>query len=570
MAEEIYQERVQVNPGGLSDGPSSTDTAGFTPYVRALAWFLLSEKTLPPLTVSIEGPWGSGKSSFMLQLEKFIDSTARARKRRPTTAARHDNTGDIYFIRFNAWRNDKDEALWAAFAITLMKQLAQRIPFWRRLSSNLQLLWGRIDWSAVRLQLALTVLFALAIIILTSVFLKYPFLIDPKQQPAATGVLGVAWLGTAWLAYRKAKEIFGNPLSTDLGKFVGNPRYEDKLAVIERFQRDFATIVQTYLGRGGRVYIFIDDLDRCEVPRAADLMQAINLLMSAELANMYFILGIDREMVAAGLAAKHQKILPYLAASSARLNEKAQTARVGIEYGYSFLEKFIQVSFRVPVMQEGQIDKLVTNLLQSTVVSPKPEIENDDPETARFALVAGSDPEGFAGIVIHIAKVFDFNPRRLKQFVNLFRLRVMIGLSTDVLALSGRTLTGNGQRNISLPQLGIFTAITLRWPQLTGDLVVDPRLLHRLIVNEPIESKWAANRDLRAALIDFGPAYSLRDVDLTPLLLVMPDTYGRGLGDFQEDERANERPSPSDSSSHDSSSFDEESETSPESERTAA
>jgi hypothetical protein len=60
-------------------------------------------------------------------------------------------------------------------------------------------------------------------------------------------------------------------------------------------------------------------------------MQAINLLLSADLANMYFVLGIHREMVAAGLAAKHEKILPYLAANGTRANGTG-TARVGIEY----------------------------------------------------------------------------------------------------------------------------------------------------------------------------------------------------------------------------------------------
>ena len=67
---------IQVNPGGLSDSPTDEDSVGFKPYVRALAWFLMSEKTVAPLTISIEAPWGSGKSSFMLQLEKAIANVA--------------------------------------------------------------------------------------------------------------------------------------------------------------------------------------------------------------------------------------------------------------------------------------------------------------------------------------------------------------------------------------------------------------------------------------------------------------------------------------------------------------
>jgi|HubBroStandDraft_6_1064221.scaffolds.fasta_scaffold976757_2 hypothetical protein len=71
---------AEINPTTLSDVPSEQDGIGFAPYVRAIAWFLTAEKTKPPLTVSIEGPWGSGKSSFLLQLENQIRASARTTK----------------------------------------------------------------------------------------------------------------------------------------------------------------------------------------------------------------------------------------------------------------------------------------------------------------------------------------------------------------------------------------------------------------------------------------------------------------------------------------------------------
>jgi hypothetical protein len=113
---------IQVSSAGLSDTPSREDAVGFAPYVRALAWFLTSNKTFPPLTISIEGPWGSGKSSFMLQLEDAIEQIVKERKQQGNVAPQ-----DVYCVQFNAWRNDKDEALWAAFALTFMRQLARKM-----------------------------------------------------------------------------------------------------------------------------------------------------------------------------------------------------------------------------------------------------------------------------------------------------------------------------------------------------------------------------------------------------------------------------------------------------------
>src|SRR4029077_1995705 len=108
------------------------------------------------------------------------------------------------------------------------------------------------------------------------------------------------------------------------------------------FDDDFRKVLSTYVGKGERIYVFIDDLDRCEIPKAADLMQALNLLMSTGESQFTFILGLDRTMVAASLAAKYERVLPYLPGYGNGSSSQK------IEYGYAFLEKFVQVPFRIP------------------------------------------------------------------------------------------------------------------------------------------------------------------------------------------------------------------------------
>ncbi len=56
----------------IDDQPTENDTLGFEPYVIAIAEFLTHADTKPPLTISIEGEWGRGKSSFMKQLQTEI------------------------------------------------------------------------------------------------------------------------------------------------------------------------------------------------------------------------------------------------------------------------------------------------------------------------------------------------------------------------------------------------------------------------------------------------------------------------------------------------------------------
>jgi hypothetical protein len=469
--------------------------------------------------MSIEGPWGSGKSSFMLQLEKELKAQYSEKRKQ-------------FYVKFNAWRSDKDEALWAAFALTFIKQLEPEIDWRRRIWANVELLWRRFEWRRAWFQLARLAIFAIALLSLTIYALFSGDITGPTTKAV---VVGIPWLAAVYFGFEKAKKIFGNPLSYDLSKYVRSLQYEDKVAFIDRFQDDFADIVKSYVGEDGRVFIFIDDLDRCEVPRAAELLQAINLLLSADQGNLFFILGLDREMVSAGIAAKNEKILPYLSAGRTILpdEKKPDFYGIGIDYGYNFMEKFVQVPFRVPRPDERDITQWVSELIDSTAATrPTSSVLPRGPDP--IDIRAGSDPDDFEEVVEKMARVFEFNPRRLKQFVNVFRLRLMIALSTGVLTAAQQDIGGQvSARGITIHQVGLFTAILMRWSRLAGDLVEEPTLFDKLVSGQPktgIVAKWAASDELKKT-IKLDQKYSLLGVDLTPLLTIMPDVYSGLLGE---------------------------------------
>jgi hypothetical protein len=66
LAEEA-RERRAINDKPITD--IKKDTLGFDVYVLALHEFITSRDTTTPLTISINGAWGSGKSSLMKMLE---------------------------------------------------------------------------------------------------------------------------------------------------------------------------------------------------------------------------------------------------------------------------------------------------------------------------------------------------------------------------------------------------------------------------------------------------------------------------------------------------------------------
>jgi hypothetical protein len=362
----------------VNDVPSHTDRLGFSPYVRAVAAFLTDSATKPPLTLSVEGQWGAGKSSFMNQLQQTLNKAGHRT------------------ISFNAWRHDKSESLWAAFALQFIATLTGYSSWPKRLMLNLLIVFRRFDWRkgwARAVQLAvLSIIFAMVTLRLviyastngaapvvdallphkTAVSHNSATLSDNKSLPPddlATiliqigGIVG--YLVLVALLARSLKEVFGNPLAINLQRYVRDPQYDGHVEFIEHFHQDFAELFRTYNGGNKTIYVFIDDLDRCEIPKAADLVQALNLMLSSDAAPMIFIIGIDRDMVAAGIAAKYEKILPYIYPDTAESQNTKTVAEKGLEYGYNFVEKFIQLPFQLPQPSDIDIASLLSPIQSS-------------------------------------------------------------------------------------------------------------------------------------------------------------------------------------------------------------
>jgi hypothetical protein len=393
-------------------------------------------------------------------------------------------------VWFNAWRQDKDEALWAAFALTLTQTLAKQLPFLQRIMCHLRLRFIRFDWrdgwfSAVRVVI-LSLVIAFVTIAFGTFLYRHPDSINPastrlgqpsatdkalpgKSEPAPTkeeqpenALIKILITGAGSAGYRflmamllkKVIDVLGNPFKIDLRKSSGELGYDAKISFIERFHEDFAKILRIY-SKNQTVFVFIDDMDRCELPIAANLMQGINLLLSDQ-CNVIYVLGIDRDKIAAGLAAKYEKLLTYL---SDQGNGSA-ARQTGLDFGYDFLEKFIQIPYQILRPSDDNIVKILSDdgSLKSPAVAP-PSTVNIDP-----GILFETDVD--SALVKEIAKMaspaLNHNPRRLKQFVNCFRIGAITASRTG---LFGPPRSSEFSQ-FTPEQLGKLVTICLRWPSL--------------------------------------------------------------------------------------------------------
>jgi formylglycine-generating enzyme required for sulfatase activity len=538
----------------LSDQATVDDALGFTPYVTAIAEFLLNPDTEPPLTLSIEGEWGSGKSSFMKQLDKYL------REKGQRT------------VWFNAWRHDKAESVWATFALSFIKQISTPKSWrdWPRILYGyfkLQFLRFNLEKGLFELIKSLPlILFVVCTTIAIPLILAIYGVQGITELVKATNSQDVLWnriqaafkilftvggltlSGTGVIAGIRSllgnfQKLLNNP-KNNLIKYIEAPDYKKQSAFIEEFHEDFGKIVDAYIG-DGKVFVFIDDLDRCEHSKAADLMQAINLMI-AEDPSAVFILGMDREKVAASLAVKYEKVLTYLPSEAQEIDPEILVQRKldkGLAYGYSFIEKFVQLPFQVPQpsltdfdrlfeqltkrksqsdstkntsakksfwtlpkltgfkgknqnLQSSQIPETIeqatnpTAITQQLVQTEAPLLPTQTQKRLEIIKVKfGQDSSAVRDVIRMVAPLFDYNPRRIKQFVNLFRLKVYIAYLTG---LFDRIEEGEGnviQEPLTVFQLAKFTAISLKYPLLLLDLELDKSLLSTLYRYDLVENR---------------------------------------------------------------------------------
>lgn len=582
----LSENQETILTANTNDQATPDDGLGFSPYVNAVADFLTNKDTHPPLVLSIEGEWGSGKTSFMLQLQKAL------RER-----------GQRFTVWFNPWRHDKEDALWAAFALEFIRVIAERQSFFRRWTGHLRLFARRFQWKDGWLSLVQKIAVWVLIIIVTvgSGIVAYmnrltwttdladlagKVLNIKEGADVLSGAIGAggtaAYLALLFTILTRIRNILGNPLSIDLKKYMQTPNYEERVSFVERFHEDFEHILEAYAG-DETVYVFIDDVDRCEVPKAADLMSALNLMITGN-THLIFIIGMDREKVAAGLAVKHEKLLPYMSASRYGVSDDAGKFQpsVGLEYGYEFIEKFVQLPFLLPKPDDAALEKFLSELSHPVNKSadragsvtaqrglarlfrraepnqPVAKVEPfheessttdaDAPDlSARQSVIVqlGVDSPHIHAIVRLVAPAFDNNPRRIKQYINLFRLRVFIAAATGLFDQKA-----DDQRPaLTLEQLGKFVAVILHWPILLAEMESMPDLLstlQKLAVDpsqtedpsklSPIVRRWTRRSDLMNFLSSGvtkntveTSEWSLTGVNVPLLLQVLPQVRKVGV-----------------------------------------
>jgi KAP family P-loop domain/TIR domain len=386
-----------------ADKWTTEDSLDYALYAKAIAEFITHKSAKPPMVISVQAPWGQGKTSLMRMVQKNLDPehpdlvAASARREasvaleKPSELTFKDlrkwlggkakieevKPNSIRTVWFNAWKYQSSEQTWAGLAHAILAQLPARLSrkdrelFWLRLQRR------RIDPSAVRedihraaLERFLPQLVRWPLLAVGGLFVVGIALLAHGLGVVGAGVAGTSTIGSAWLAWqawtKATDQALKRPLEGAYLRYVRQPDYSGNLGYLHLVEEDMANALELLTPDAQPTVIFIDDLDRCSPGKIGEVIEAVNLFLAGEFPNCAFVIGIDAEVVAASMEVVHAQIIDKLG------------DRRG-ELGWRFMDKFVQLPFVIPRLQVAQREGYMRGLFARAAgeQSAQPLVEAD-------------------------------------------------------------------------------------------------------------------------------------------------------------------------------------------------
>lgn len=273
---------------------------------------LLLERQNQPITIGIHGDWGAGKSSILEMIEAGLT-----------------NKDDVLCLKFNGWRFQGFEDAKIALIEDIVTGLLEKRPKLTKATDKVKEVFRRINW----LKAAKTA-GGLA-------FTAFTGVPTPDQIHAVTSIIGGLLSDPGKLA---TPANFKAALEEANGLLKPASESKNIPEEVSEFRKAFDELLEA--ANVSRLVVLIDDLDRCLPDTAIDTLEAIRLFLFTP--HTAFVVAADEAMIEYAVR-KHFPDLPNTTGP--------QT------YARNYLEKLIQVPFRIPALGVAETRMYVTLLL---------------------------------------------------------------------------------------------------------------------------------------------------------------------------------------------------------------
>ncbi|MGW2423021.1 KAP family P-loop NTPase fold protein [Streptomyces sp. NPDC001709] len=153
---------------------------------------------------------------------------------------------------------------------------------------------------------------------------------------------------------------------------------------VNSFEFDFADAVQEFVGEGGRLVVFVDDLDRCTPESAMTVLESLKLFLAHS--QCVFVLALDLDVLAA--------------IATNKFGDALKGAPSEVVSGMAYLDKIVQLPFFLPDVGFDTLREVF-----------KPYVSDLADDAFFWELLR----RGLGG-----------NPRRLKRYINVYNMALAV------------------------------------------------------------------------------------------------------------------------------------------------
>ncbi|WP_186763448.1 P-loop NTPase fold protein [Lentzea tibetensis] len=473
---------------GFSDRVSTKDLLGREAVVATLVSSLRPSETddddTGPTVITVEGPWGSGKSTVLdlvrrrLHVEHGGEDghrrlTVMAADRLLRKAPDEPEPTELPPARvplvatFNPWRHQSSEQVWAGLAKsivdaaerTMLRDRDRREHYWFTRNTE------RIDrrhtqrelWKRIRSPLLSAGVLGLGLSLvahLTKLATPWPWVATAALFALGLGHTAKRYCWDRASAFLPA-ELFTGPVRStafasgrtggDLS--VRDPFYQAKSGYLYLVQHDVKAVLRSLAEQGTQLILLVDDLDRCTPRTTAEVFEAINVFLAEDFPRTRFVLGLDPLVVASHVDRAYQELAD---ADIVRHPDDPSP-------GWTFLRKLVQLPVRLPTTTDDNVEHVLEAHLgpvhreEPVVTIAAAETPSVTPQEAEVRTTSPAprpirSPVRAEAVIVAIerdAKVREYLLRRLaaqqehsvreeKRLINVWQFYLRVLASADV------------------------------------------------------------------------------------------------------------------------------------------
>jgi hypothetical protein len=404
----------------INDLATAEDGLGYNRYARAIARFLTHPNTRGPVSVSIQAPWGAGKSSLMRLIRRILDRDEVERVERIARTGVIDRSsatvdrltlgtvisflnrrrsGDVkrrsapsdqrWTIWFNAWKYESSDQVWAGLVDAIVSQVADRLGPIDREMFLLKLNLARIDDNAVRRKIyervvtvwwgrvrrwLLTAVGGIATLVgfeavpkdtipgWTSLAATLPLMSHAGLGLEAAAVVQLAVSVYVVVAYfGSRRHVDEEPASFSLAEYIRVPDYGKTIGTIHQIHDDLMRVLRVVPGRYDPVLETTEPQPLVIFIDDLDRCSPSKVASAVEGVNTFLASDLYQCMFVIGM--DPQVVAAALEHAHRDVRERLPFYERTVPLGWRFMDKFIQLPFTIPpcdpLALSIYIDKLV-------------------------------------------------------------------------------------------------------------------------------------------------------------------------------------------------------------------